>query len=83
MAIGITYIYRTKNREFTLLYVFLHEFFAALTTFWRISAKIQELLASILCCSRPYCALGIQIVMFGVNIVLLASILCYWCSWGC
>ncbi len=26
---------------------------------WRISAKTRELLASILCCWRPYCAVGV------------------------
>ncbi len=28
-------------------------------TFWRISAKTHELLASILCCWRPFCAVGV------------------------
>ncbi len=50
------------------------------------------LLASILCCWRPYCAVGVNIVLLvyilccwrpycavGVHIVLLVSILCCWC----
>jgi hypothetical protein len=73
--------------NFYSFYIFLHEFFAVLTTFWRISAKTHELLASILCCWRPYCAVGVHIVLLasilycwrpycavGVHIVLLASI---------
>ncbi len=46
-------------------------------TFRRISAKTHELLAFILCCWRPYCSVG-------VHIMLLASILCNWrpcCCW--
>ncbi len=39
--------------------------------FWRISAKTHELMASILCCWHPYCAVGL-------HIVLLAYILCCW-----
>ncbi len=49
---------------FPLFYVFLHKFFAILTTFWRFSAKTHEflaskiaLLASILCCWCPSCFL--------------------------
>ncbi len=49
----------------------LHEFIVVQRTFWRISAKTHELLASILCCWRPKCAVS-------VHIVLLASILCCW-----
>ncbi len=62
MAIGIAVIYRTKNGDFYSFYVFFHEFFADLVTFWRISAKINELLPFILCCLRPclclYCCCG-------------------------
>jgi hypothetical protein len=47
MAIGTAEIYRTKNAEF-----FFHEFFAVLTTFWRISAKLMS-------CWRSYCAVGV------------------------
>ncbi len=35
------------------------KFFAALTTFRQISARTHGLLVSIMCCWRPYCAVGV------------------------
>ncbi len=73
-----------KGGIFTLFYVFLRKFFAVLTTFWWISAKNHELLASILCFWRPHCAVIVHIYIWrphcavSVHIVLLASILCCW-----
>jgi hypothetical protein len=65
-------------RKFYSFYVFLHEFFTVLTTFWRISAKTHELLAPILCCWHPYCAVGVHIVLLAsllMLVLLLASLL--------
>jgi hypothetical protein len=39
MAIRTAEIYWTKNGDFYTFYVVFHEFFAVLTTFWRIFAK--------------------------------------------
>ncbi len=51
MIIGIAEIYRTKNGES----------FAVLTTFWRISAKTNELLAFILCCGLLHAVAGFTV----------------------
>ncbi len=61
--IGLTYLPNfnllksigQKIGNFCFLYIFLQEFFTVLTTFWRISAKTCEFLASLLCCWRPCC----------------------------
>jgi hypothetical protein len=37
------------------------------------------LLASVLCCWRPYCLVGVHNCAVGVHNVLLVSILCCWC----
>ncbi len=57
-----------KRAIFTLFYIILHEFFTVLTTFWRISAKTHELLASM------YCAVGVPAVL----VLLLASLYYFW-----
>ncbi len=65
---------RQKFGYFYSFYVFLYEFFCRSDDFRQISAKTHELLAnifffgavahilplaSILCCWRPYCAVGV------------------------
>jgi hypothetical protein len=45
MAVGTAEIYQTKIGIFWSFYFFFQEFFAILMTFWRISAKTNELLA--------------------------------------
>jgi hypothetical protein len=76
--------------KFYSCYVFLHEFFAVLTTFWRIYAKSHELLASILCCwclgSLYYfwhpCCCGSPFCCWLCNVPIVSAAVglrpCYW-----